>query len=158
MHKAFMAEIGEEMCQAEVAHHANKCPEYFCSRTVKYVHIYKKALGISRGKQENDQDGAEDAHWSSQGEGEENPPHYPRGADTVAGGRSLIRSKRLTKMSDVELYERRTEFDFQEDAGISPHLPDTGTPEQQVADASLFDFFRLVQFHGGQTPLPILAC
>ena len=40
MHKAFMAEIGEEMCQAEVAHHANKCPEYFCSRPVQYVHIY----------------------------------------------------------------------------------------------------------------------
>ena len=49
MHKAFMAEIGEEMCQAEVAHHANKCPEYFCSRPVKHVHIYKKALGISKG-------------------------------------------------------------------------------------------------------------
>ena len=33
MHKAFMAEIGEEMWQAEVAHHANKWPEYFCSRS-----------------------------------------------------------------------------------------------------------------------------
>ena len=35
MHKAFMAEIGEEMCQAGVAHHANKCLEYFCTRPVK---------------------------------------------------------------------------------------------------------------------------
>ena len=29
LHKAFMAEIGEEMCQAEVAHHANHIPEFF---------------------------------------------------------------------------------------------------------------------------------
>ena len=29
LHRAFMAEIGEEMCQSEVAHHANRCPEYF---------------------------------------------------------------------------------------------------------------------------------
>ena len=27
LHRAFMSEIGEEMCQAEVAHHANKSPE-----------------------------------------------------------------------------------------------------------------------------------
>ena len=27
LHRAFMAEIGEEMCQNEVAHHANGCPE-----------------------------------------------------------------------------------------------------------------------------------
>ena len=47
LHKPFMAEIGDEMCQAEVAHHANKCPEYFCSRPMKQVHIYKKALSIS---------------------------------------------------------------------------------------------------------------
>ena len=69
MHKAFMAEIGEEMCQAEVAHHANKCPEYFCSRPVKYVHIYKKALGISKGKQE-DLENLGEMPWSSEGEGD----------------------------------------------------------------------------------------
>ena len=34
LHKAFMAEIGEEMCQAEVAHHANRIPEFFVSRQV----------------------------------------------------------------------------------------------------------------------------
>ena len=49
LHKAFMAEIGDEMCQAEVAHHANKCPEYFCSRPVSHAHIYKKALGLATG-------------------------------------------------------------------------------------------------------------
>ena len=42
-----MSEVGEEMCQAEVAHHANKCPEYLISRSLKYVHLYKKALAIS---------------------------------------------------------------------------------------------------------------
>ena len=47
LHKAFMAEVGEQMCQAEIAHYANKSPEYLCSRPEKYVHIYKKALAIS---------------------------------------------------------------------------------------------------------------
>ena len=40
--KAFMAEISEEMCQAEVAHHANHIPEFFVSRRVKNVHLYRK--------------------------------------------------------------------------------------------------------------------
>ena len=43
LHKTSMAEIGEEMCQAEVAHHSNRCPDFLCSRPVKYVHLYKKA-------------------------------------------------------------------------------------------------------------------
>ena len=40
-----MAEVGEEMCQSEVAHHASRAPEYLCSRPEKFVHFYKKALG-----------------------------------------------------------------------------------------------------------------
>ena len=40
LHRAFMSEVGEEMCQAEVAHHANRCPEYFCSRPEKQAHFY----------------------------------------------------------------------------------------------------------------------
>ena len=55
-------------------------------------------------------------------------------------------------MSDVELYENRTEFEFDDGAGLSEHLPKAETPEQQVADASLYDFFRLVRFHGGKNP------
>merc|ERR1712177_147248 len=55
-------------------------------------------------------------------------------------------------MSDVELYESRTQFEFAEGTDISPHLPHAGTPEQQVMDASLYDFFRLVRFHGGKQP------
>ena len=35
LHKAFLAEVGEEMFQAEVAHHANGCPQYFCSQPQK---------------------------------------------------------------------------------------------------------------------------
>ena len=27
IHRAFLTEIGEELCQTEVAHHANGCPE-----------------------------------------------------------------------------------------------------------------------------------
>ena len=39
LHRAFMAEIGEEMCQAKVAHHANKGPEFLFSRPQRYVHL-----------------------------------------------------------------------------------------------------------------------
>ena len=53
MHKALMAEIGEEKCQAVVAHYANKCPEYFCSRPLKHIHNYKKALGLGKGRHED---------------------------------------------------------------------------------------------------------
>ena len=31
LHRTFMAEIGEEMCQSEVAHHANKPQEILVS-------------------------------------------------------------------------------------------------------------------------------
>ena len=115
---------------------------------MKYVHTYKNALGISKCKQEDAED-VEDMLWSSDDEGEESrQPGYP-GDKHVP---SSARAKRLTKMSDVELYERRTEFQFAEGTDISPHLPHAGTPEQQVMDASLFDFFRLVRFHGGKQP------
>ena len=42
LHKTFMAEIREEMWQAEVAHHSNRCHEFHCSRPVKYAHLYNK--------------------------------------------------------------------------------------------------------------------
>ena len=152
MHKAFMAEIGEEMCQAEVAHHANICPEYFYSRPVKYVHIYKKALGISTGKKEAVQEDEEDVLWSSEGEVDEDAHHYTRDTHTRGGAGSPHKSKRVTKMSDVDLYENRTMLSFEKSAGLSPHLPRADSPEQQVASASLFDFFRFVQHHGGKHP------
>ena len=46
LHRAFMDEIGEEMCQAEVAHHAQRLPEYFCSRPEKHIHVYKPLLAV----------------------------------------------------------------------------------------------------------------
>jgi len=52
LHKAFMEEVGEEMCQAEVAHHANRIPEFFVSRRVKHVHLYKKLLACAQVREE----------------------------------------------------------------------------------------------------------
>ena len=134
LHKVFMAEIGDEMCQAEAAHHANRGPESLISRDVKYVHLYKKALAINK-KSSNaaaPQDLADDA-WLWEGEEPE---------------------ERLgTKPSDVELYERRGNYAFwPEDTPTLSHLPPQNTPEAQVAAASLWEFFRLVRFRGGRHP------
>ncbi len=66
-----MSEIGDEMCQAEAAHHANRGPESLISRDVKYVHLYKKALAITK-KSSNaaaPQDLADDAWLWAKGEG-----------------------------------------------------------------------------------------
>jgi len=129
LHRAFMAEIGVEMCQAEVAHHANRCPESLISRDVKYVHLYKKLLLIdSQVRQKAD----EDWPWD-----EDEEAHQ-----TLA-----------TNRSDVDLYEHRTWYRFwPADTLPSPHLPPQTTPEEQVSQASLWDFFRFVRFHGGRHP------
>ena len=140
LHKAFMAEIGEEMCQAEVAHHANRIPEFFVSRRVRDVHLYRKMLAVthmSKGKEETGAEGSaaqeqEDDWWSA---GDQ-------------GGR-----KRVHQVSDFELYMRRGRYWFwPEGTQPSPYLPWQETPEAQVAAASLFEFFRYVQFHGGRQP------
>ena len=132
LHKAFMAEIGEEMCQAEVAHHANRNPEFFVSRSVKNVHLYRKMLAVthrSEGKEEEGAEGPasqerEDDWWSAWDE----------------GGR-----KRVHQVSDFELYMRRGRYWFwPEGPQPSPYLPWRESPEAQVAAASLFDFFSHV--------------
>ena len=46
LHKTFMAEVGEEMCQAELAHHANHSPESLLSRKIKEVYLYKRARAV----------------------------------------------------------------------------------------------------------------
>ena len=154
MHKAFMSEIGDEMCQAEVAHHANKCPEYFCSRPVKHVHIYKKALGIGRNQQNHDEED-EYVPWSS---GDED---WAKSYEKGGANAGKHRARRITKKSDVELYESRTDLEFwryssevgwERSSELSSALPQEDTPEAQVSKASLFDFFRLVQYHGGKYP------
>ena len=139
LHKAFMAEVGEEMCQTEVAHHANRCPQYFCSRPQRHVHLYKKALGVTtvKNKAANKQDEAwDDGAWDGEDGGVE--WRDPR--------------KRITKPSDLELYERRLMYPFAEDCGLSEFLPIAPTPMEQLARASLYEFFRLVRFHGGRYP------
>jgi hypothetical protein len=130
LHRAFMAEVGVEMCQAEVAHHTNKMPEYLISRDVKEVHLYKKALAINKQATEK-----ADEEWPWGDEEEE-------AQETLA-----------TRPSDVDLYERRTSYLFwPKDTLPSPHLPQQPTPEEQVRLASLWDFFRLVRFKGGRNP------
>ena len=144
LHRAFMGEIGEEMCQAEVAHHANKSPEYLCSRPEKHVHLYKKALEInSAHKEEPAWAGCED--WEQWEDVEVVNPK---------------KNKRLaTKPNDLEVYERRIDLYVYERQGddwvpatVTPHLPPRASPEEQVEHATVYEFFRLVQYHGGKSP------
>ena len=145
LHKAFMAEIGDEMCQAEVAHHANKCPEFFCSRPVRQVHIYRKALGLSTGPNKTE-DWDEDWDWSSEDE------IQTGGSAANANWETWQKQRRVTPKSDVDLYEGRFELEFEEGTELSQHLPTAATPEAQVQNACLYDFFRLVRYHGGKNP------
>ena len=132
LHKMFNAEIGEEMVQTEVAHHANNTPEFFANRRFKKVHIYRKLLAldtsakIARPMQKK---GAEELNQSSDWQ-----PQY---------------GKRFTPPSDLELYEKRTKLWFEE--GVEPlqYLPWKESAEEQVAALSLYDFFRYVRYHGG---------
>ena len=141
LHRAFMAQIGNEMCQAEVSHHANRIPEYFISRDVKYVHLYKKALGLSKksskskGLSQRPED-VEAEDWPMDENWDEEKPEERLG----------------TKLSDVELYENRSKYPFYPENAvyISPHLPPQDTPEEQVAAANLWEFFRFVRYKGGK--------
>ena len=133
LHRAFMAEVGVEMCQAEVAHHASKCPEYLISRDVKYVHLYKKALAINKQSVTS---------WDNADE------EWPWDEDAAEDW-----AESATKCSDVELYERRDRYRFwPENTPPSTDLPPQTTPEEQVLKASLWDFFRLVRYRGGRHP------
>jgi len=124
LHRAFMAEIGIEMCQAEVAHHANKCPEHLISREVKYVHLYKKLLALntkssnakgSRACPDDRQEEYDPEEWWDGAHSKDPDP-----AEEKAG----------TNPSDVELYERRIRYSFRpRDTPNSPHLPPLDTPE-----------------------------
>ena len=118
LHKAFMAEIGEEMCQAEVAHYANGIPEFFVSRQVKNIALYRKLLALNDPAKESER------WWGNKFHGN----------------------------SDLELYECREQLWFECGSDPSPYLPWQETPEAQVASASLYDYFRFVQYHGGREP------
>ena len=140
LHRAFMAEIGEEMCQAEVAHHANKGPEYLCSRPQKYVHLYKQALAVNiRTRQPRAPVASaicqKEWDWQEEGDTGWNLPGV------------------TTQRSDIELYESRIQYYFwPEGTRISANLPPKDTSEEQVAAATLWEFFRFVRFHGGRQP------
>ena len=62
-------------------------------------------------------------------------------------------SARLHRLSDIELYEKRMNYWFwPRETKPSPYPPWKDTPEEQVEAASLFEFFHLVQYHGGWEP------
>ena len=111
LHRAFMAEVGVEMCQAEVAHHANKCPEYLVSRDIKHLYLYKKALGISKPAKKDASHETEEEEWRWD---EDEAP-----------------AQLATKPSDVDLYEDHHYYKFRPtNTPPSPHLPVQTTPEE----------------------------
>ena len=117
LHRAFMSEIGDEVCQAEVAHHSNKCPEYLCSRPEKSVAFYKPALALNTAKKKKAAKKAEDqvadGTWSE--------AEWPESDQEVAP--AIGRRKLRTKPSDIDMYERRTCYWFEPNTPISPMLP-----------------------------------
>ena len=134
-----MAEVGEETCQAEVGHYANRGPEYFCSRPEKHVHFYKKALGLTVAKKKKPMK-VQTNEASTDG-------------STWGTGISDAEEEKVSvQKSDLELYESRVWYAFAEGTPVSELLPVKGTPEAQVADACAFDFFRLVRYRGGTNP------
>ena len=50
LHRTFMAEVGEEMCQSEVAHHANRCPEYFYLAPREAGALVQEGFGARQGE------------------------------------------------------------------------------------------------------------
>ena len=80
---------------------------------------------------------------------EEEDNERATGSGAAASSR---RGKLATKPSDLELYEGRKSYWFPLESPLSEALPAAGSQEEQVAAASLFDFFRLVEFHCGKSP------
>ena len=72
------------------------------------------------------------------------------GSAADANWETWWKQRRVTPKSDVDLYEARTELEFEEGTELSQHLPNAATPEAQVQNACLYDFFRLVRYHGGK--------
>ena len=146
LHKVFMAEIGEEMCQGEVSHYANRCPSYLLSRPQKHVSLYKKFLYVP-GTQ-NCKRGCSNCQDEDQEDQEENMDE-----DEVGNRFPKRRRKRRfkgTSPSDIDIYELRVQWGFEGGVGVCPALPLKDSPEEQVAELSLYDFFRYVKFKGGR--------
>ena len=120
LHRALMSEVGEEMCQcqAEVAHHANKSPEYFVSRPEKHVSFYKKALALSVDPQVLESASVPYMHDEEFSEGDDDG-QLPVAAQSSMKEPRKIKRIHLTPPSDLALYERRTLLWFATDSGIS---------------------------------------
>ena len=193
MHKTFMAEVGEEMSQAELAHHANGSPEYLISRPIKHVYLYKKAhaINLNKSKQAPDYDWDPewdewqdwDAEWDEFEDDHEDAPRTQNEAAQTKTSKPHKRKSNRQKPSDVDLYESRHCYKFAEhtpcscilqhvcgmcdrgddcynnpcDTAVEQRWSDDqavvpDTPEWQVCDMSLFQFFHLVKFVGGRKP------
>ena len=132
LHKAFMAEVGAKMCQAEVTHHANRMPEYLISRPVKHVHMYKKALAISTRIAQQKTAVAEDNWWDGEWNAEMN---------------NSVGARKGTRPSGLNLYKRRCNYRFWPDTTtLCDHLPYKDTPEEQVLAASAQVFLSIRSF------------
>ena len=99
----------------------NKCPEFFCSRPVRQVHIYRKALGLSTGPNKTEDC---DEEWPSSAD-----ENQTGGSAADANWETWQKQRRVTPKSDVDLYEGRFELEFEEGTELSQHLPTAATPE-----------------------------
>ena len=81
-------------------------------------------------------------------------PAVPEEEEAAAGSAAASRKKKhlATKPSDLALYERRTSYEFARGSGLSAHLPPKETPEEQVKDASVYDFSAWCAFMGAPIP------
>ena len=153
LHKVFMGEIGEEVCQAEIAHWANKSPEYLVSRPVKNVAVFAKWLSIAAGKrQERAQQAEAVGGYAEEGDGDEAAENDEAEDEYSKATAGKSRHRVRTSMSDMDVYEQRAFLYFREGTKPVPYLPMRDTPEEQVVDMCLWDFFRFVKYHGGQRP------
>ena len=93
------------------------------------MHLYKRALAIAK-------------------------PRKKHVAEDWRDGEAHRAAALATQPSDLELYERRVWYCFwpQNATSPSPYVPWKETPEEQVAVMSIYEFFRLVRFHGGRSP------
>ena len=179
LHTAFMAEVGEEMCQAELAHHANRSPESLLSRKIKDVFLYTRARAVDlrdRKPRGQDEAAAEDIDhdWDADGDDAWEWPEDGFAKQPNSGNPSR------RQLSDVELYEDRMWYRFANDLWCSrkllhergscsdgaacacPHAKEQvwdgdqktipSTPDAQMEKASVREFFMRVRFAGGKTP------
>ena len=117
---------------------------------MRTVYLYKKALALGKPNREQEE------HWEDWDDRKDDQMGEQQGAESTGGKKKRV----TTQPSDIELYERRTSYYFWPFGQVlpSPDLPPRDTPEEQVADMSVFDFFRFVKFHGGLRMCVCVVC